>query len=155
MGNQLSANDVLPSGIGVNVAYDQGLEYIHEHYMIPRIKIEHSYIYFTKDLFVNESKEVTGHAAYAGFMWAFPGLDSSWGCITLTGMPGATFMFVKNRESGDSDQTVTFSFKTTLGYEYQINVFALQVHFNYNFIIDKSVTFHGIGVSLGFAFKLW
>ena len=67
MGGTLSANEVLPSGIGVNFAYDQGLEYIHQHYMIPGIKIEHSYIYFTKDLFVNKSKEVTGHAAYAGF----------------------------------------------------------------------------------------
>ena len=155
MSDNWDSHEVLPSGIGVSIGYDQGLEFIHNHYMIPGIKIDHSYIYFTKDLFVNDSKEVTGHSTFAGFMWAFPSLESSWGCITLTAMPGVSFLFVKNRQTGNSLETIPFSFKTSVGYEYQIKKFAIQVHFNYTYIIDPKVAFHGIGCSLGFAFKLW
>ena len=155
MSEQWDSHEVLTAGVGGNIGYDQGLEFIHNHYMIPGLKIEHSYIYFTKDLFVDDVKEVTGHSTFAGFLWSFPGLDSTWGSITLTAMPGVSFLFVENRRSGVSEKTIPFSFKTSLGYEYQINVFAIQVQFNYTYIIDPKVAFHGIGCSLGFAFKLW
>jgi hypothetical protein len=155
VGSQYNINSVLPGGIGANLSYDQGLEFRHKHFMIPGIKVEHSYIYFSKKIFVNETKKVNGHAAYAGLMWAFPGLYSNWGCITLSGLPGASFLFINNKLSEKSENTISFSFKTSLGYEYQIKFFAIQIHLNYNFIIDQTVAFHGIGVSLGFAFKLW
>lgn len=146
---------VLPSGIGANLTYDQGLEFKKQHMGIPGLTIEHSFIYFTKSLFVSDSREVVGHGTYVGLMWALPGLKSRWGYFTLNAMPGAGFIQITNKDSSESASTITFAFKAAFGYEIQYKKVTFKFNLNYTYLIDVNVSFHGIGGSFGLAFKLW
>ena len=151
-------SEVLPFGISAQIGYEHGLDGTvkKRHFMMPGIRVEFSFLFFRKNLLASDGKyEITGYSINAGLMWAFPSLINSWGSLIVCVLPGGMYLDVKNREAGKTASTITLSTVGLLGYEYQFKVFALQIHFRYTYIYDAQVAFHGVGASVGFAFKLW
>ena len=178
-GNE-TINKRLPSGFSGHVTYEQGLDMLlyikgkskdnskkttssrkyvktkQRPLIMPGLRVEWSYIYFTKDLFVDDDKEVSGSLYTVGPMWIFPSPHNVWGCFILSVMPGVSFIKVSNRETGKTRYGEVFGLTAVFGYEYAINQrYGLLFHARYTYIADEKIAFHGIGASFGLAFRLW
>lgn len=154
----MTANEVLPDGISAQISYEQGMDDLikKRHFMMPGFKFEFTaWMYFSKSLFSDASREISGNLMNAGVKWTFPDLESWWGCIVLEILPGITFLNIKNRDSNEEAMSYTFSMIMALGYEYQWDIVGLQVHLRYNYILDRKVAFHGFGGTVGVIFRLW
>ncbi len=175
-----TVNKVLPSGFSAQLAYEQGLDMLLElgkkkknkrkkfrskrkyrktkqrPAMMPGLRFEFSYLYFTKDVFVDNGREISGSMATGGLMWAFPSPHNVWGCFMLAVLPGYSFLRINNRDINQYKDNYSFVMTVIFGYEYAIKEkVALLFHARYTYIDDKIVAFHGIGASFGLSFRLW
>ena len=80
---------------------------------------------------------------------------SIWGYFTINVLPGIGFLQINNRDSNESAGILTFALKAAFGYEIQYKKVTFKFNFNYTYLIDVNVAFHGIGGSFGMAFRLW
>lgn len=176
-----TVNTVLPNGFSGQFVYEQGLDMLldlgkkkktkdgrrlrsrkkfrktkQRPPMMPGLRVEFSYLYFTKDLFVDNGREISGSTITLGPMWSFPSPHNVWGCFMLAALPGYSFLRINNRDVGEYKDNYSFAMTLIFGYEYAIKEkVALLFHARYTYIDDKKVAFHGIGGSFGLSFRLW
>lgn len=164
-------NSILPSGIGAELAYEQGLDFQKKKKKdsllrtntsvkknncgIPALRIAFGYLYFTNDIINDKTLEVSGYTAEAGLIWAFPSPTSKWGCFTLGAMGGLGFLDIINRETDRKRWSYTPAATAFFGYEYYIKVVSLVFQLRYTYLYDSKVAFHGLGGTFGLSFKLW
>ncbi|MCP4137072.1 MAG: hypothetical protein GY754_39250 [bacterium] len=153
-----SYRDTFPSGgFSTLISYEQGLDGLFglkRHFYMPGFHLEGGYLYIS-----NDPAKLSGFTCSAGPIWLIPFIKYGWGNITVSLLPGASFLAVKNTDtSGTGTTTVrnnSFTLYSALGYEYSFGDISAFIQGRYLYIYDTTEAFHGFGAFGGISYSLW
>ncbi|PKL16821.1 MAG: hypothetical protein CVV49_14290 [Spirochaetae bacterium HGW-Spirochaetae-5] len=141
--------DVIPSAWGVSAGYSQSISGMLPDgaaFWAPLLSVESEYI-----LFSGGSSEVLDISLYSGPRWELTLQGGRRGGVYFQTVPGFTYLQIDNE--GMRSSGFTFSFKTSAGYEYSSGNYSGVVGLSYLYVYDEAASIHGLGVSMGAAYK--
>jgi len=143
--------DVLPSGYGAMLSYEQGPDAmlsLARAWYIPGLKAETGFVYLSK----SGSTELLV-PLNAGPLWEVAPFRRHAGRFFVAGMLGVAY--ISATAGSFSKSVVTTDAQLLGGYRLPWDVFALRIAARYSAYFDKSITLSGLGAELGFEYILF
>lgn len=144
-------SDVIPYGYGGFAGVETGEQYINNsgrNFLIPWFRAEAGYMTFTED-----EVSLSGITGGAGPLWLIPLSGDGRSNMRLSLEPGISSINIDN--GIETGSTVTFTFHSTLGYEYSFDLVSVFINLRYMYVYDKDVFYNSAGVSAGVSGILW
>ena len=90
-----------------------------------------------------------------GLIWTFPSLNSSWGCVVLAVLPGASYLHFKTSNYSGAHNGFFFNAQSILGYQKSFGLFSLFINARYIFTPKARSFRNSLGLEAGFGYHAW
>jgi hypothetical protein len=163
-------------GYSAYFALDQGLDGVVgiRHPAMPGLRFEAGYTYLNKPyhtyynmnqpalldptlpfMKTKSRHKLQGIVSGLGLIWTFPSLNSSWGCVVVAVLPGASYLHFKTSLNSGAHSGFFFNAQSILGYQKSFGLFSLFINARYVFTPKARSFRNSLGLEAGFGYHAW